>query len=138
MNETERKEAVEDIRRLIRNINEAWTQGRPEQLSEFFHEDMVIAGPNFQDAGRGREACVASFQNFVGFARILGFEESEFRFEIWGDTALASYRFTIDYSVEGEALSDTGYDVYLFVQEEGRWRAVWRTLLPLQTEPESS
>ncbi len=32
----------EELRLLLSKINEAWLKGRPEELNEYFHSDMVI------------------------------------------------------------------------------------------------
>jgi len=126
----------EEIRLLLGKINAAWTGGNPEELAEYFHDDMVISGPGFREAGRGREACVASYRSFTASSRILTFEETDHKIEVWGGVALVSYRYSIDYEFDGEAHRDAGYDVFLFKREGGRWLAVWRALLPAHAEPE--
>lgn len=45
--------AREEVRKLLRNISDAWTKGRPEELEEYFREEMVISGPGFKGRGRG-------------------------------------------------------------------------------------
>ena len=71
-----------------------------------------------------------SYREFAEHAKVRKFIESDFVIDIWGDVALASYNFEIDYEMRGEELSDSGRDLFLFLREGGRWRALWRTVLP--------
>lgn len=121
----------EEIRQLLKNINDAWVKGHPEELGEYFHEDMVIVGPGFRGGGRGKRACVESYKDFTSHATIREFKESDHAIDIWSDTAVASYQFEIDYEMNSEEHRDSGYDLFVFVRERGNWRAVWRTIIPL-------
>ena len=92
---------------------------------------MVISGPDLRVVGRGRKACVESYSRFSASSRILDFKEADHRIEVWGDAALVSYRFVIEYEFGGRVNSDTGIDVFLFTREDGRWQAAWRIVLPV-------
>jgi hypothetical protein len=37
----------EEIGQLIKEINQAWLEGRPEDLEKYFHQDVVFVFPNF-------------------------------------------------------------------------------------------
>ena len=118
------------VRETLTRMNQAWTQGHPEDLEKYFHEDMVIAAPGFRGGGRGRATCVASYTGFASRATIKSFEESEHAIDVWGDTAVAIYRFDLEYEMEGKERSENGYDVYVFTHQDGKWLAVWRTIIP--------
>jgi len=120
----------EEIRRILKKINDAWVKGPSEDLAEYFHEDMVIAGPGLEESGKGRPACTASYEEFTRVAAIKDFEESELNIHIWNDTAVAHYKFTIAYEMEGRDHLDSGCDLFVFNKSEGKWIAVWRTILP--------
>ena len=45
----------EEIQQLLKNINAAWVKGCPEDLEEYFHEDMVIFDPGFGRRGIGKK-----------------------------------------------------------------------------------
>ena len=128
---TELERDREEIARIIRSINEAWTSGRPEELDRYFHEDMVIAQPGLGIRGEGRKACVDSYSEFARMAAINGLRESDHIVLVWGDTAVASYRFEIEYEVEGRIRRDAGFDLFVFARKDGAWLAVWRTILPV-------
>ncbi|UCC39332.1 MAG: nuclear transport factor 2 family protein [Candidatus Aminicenantes bacterium] len=125
------QKAREEIRELLSNISKAWTKGHPEELEGFFHEEMVITGPGFKGGGRGKSECVKSYKDFITHATIREVKESEHMIDVWGSTAVASYRFEIDYEVGGERHNDAGHDLFVFAREGGKWLAVWRTIIPL-------
>jgi ketosteroid isomerase-like protein len=121
----------EEIRRILKNITAAWAGGHPGKLQEYFHDDMVIAQPGLGVRGRGKRACVDSYRQFIGQATIRGIKECDHHIDAWGDTAVASYRFEIDYRMGGQEHHDSGVDLFVFIRQEGTWLAVWRTILPL-------
>ena len=121
----------EEIRHVLRNINHAWTEGPVDDLRKYFHEDMIIAQPGFGIRGEGKNACVDSYREFAGMASIDGLRESEHVILVWGDTAVASYRFDIEYELDGQAHQDAGYDLFVFTRQDGTWLAAWRTILPV-------
>lgn len=122
--------AREEIRKLLGNISNAWIKGRPEELEEYFHEEMVIAGPGFKGGGRGKSECIKSYKDFITHAAIQNVKESDLMIDVWGDTAVASYRFEMDYEIGGERHHDAGHDLFVFTRERGKWLAVWRTIIP--------
>jgi hypothetical protein len=125
----------EKITRILKDINKAWTEGNPDDLNEFFHEDMVIAQPGYERMAAGKIPCVESYKIFASSAKVLSFKESEPLIDIWGDTAAASYIFDLDYETKGKSYSDTGIDMFIFIRTEGKWKAVWRTIIPLPCSP---
>ena len=123
-----------EIRQLLKSINRAWTEGQTEILNEVFHEDMLIVSPDFQVLGKGREACVKSYKDFIRQATLREFTESEATIEVWEHTAVASYRFDMAWEMDGQSFKEAGRDVFVFTLESGQWQAVWRTILPLPEE----
>lgn len=118
-----------EVEGFIRKINEAWVEGRPGDLRDYFHEDMVIFGPGFGIRGEGREACVKSYENFVSQATVGEFVQTDLVMDIWGNTAVATYRFEVSYKINGRRHGDSGRDLFVLVREDGRWWAVWRTMI---------
>jgi Domain of unknown function (DUF4440) len=125
----------EEVREILGRINEAWLKGRPEDLtgalSDCFSEDVVFAaGPAFQVVARGREACVAGYADFMRAAMIDHCQLSEPSIEVSNGTAVASYAWEMVYSMKGEEHRESGQDLFVFARTGGKWRAVWRALLP--------
>jgi ketosteroid isomerase-like protein len=122
----------EQIRGILSDINRAWLDGNTDVLERHFHDDMVIAQPGFGIMGEGRDACVDSYKDFADSASVSDLKESEHIVLVWGDTAVASYKFEIEFEMDGKARREAGYDLFVFARQAGRWLAVWRTVLPVQ------
>ena len=126
----------EEIRLLLNKINDAWLAGPPDGipgvLNECFSADMVIRGPGFQAMGRGKEACVKSYVDFVRQAKVRSCTLSEPEIDHFGDTAIAAYSWEMTYELDGHEYHDSGHDLFVLARVEGRWLAVWRAMLPAQ------
>jgi ketosteroid isomerase-like protein len=125
----------EEIVQILKTINAAWTTGNTADLGKYFHEDMVIAQPGLGIHGEGKGACVDSYMEFAGMASIEKLEETQHVVLVWGDTAVASYKFDIEYELDGHSHQDAGYDLFVFNRTKGTWLAVWRTILPVPETP---
>jgi uncharacterized protein (TIGR02246 family) len=117
---------TEQIRTLVEDINKAWRLGRVDQLHEFFHPDMVIVGPGYQEACRGRFACVESYREFAANARVHEYTESDFKIGVWDETAVCTYAWIMTYERGGKQSRETGTDQFVFSRRSGRWVALWR------------
>ena len=122
---TDRQEILE----LIEQLNDAWVKGSPEQLSSFFREDIAMVHPDFIHRTEGREACIASYVDFCSQAKVNDFKLGETSIDVIGHTAIATYSYEISYEMGGELFKDTGRDLFVFIREDGRWQAVWRTMI---------
>lgn len=120
----------DEIRGLIGKINQAWLKGNLEELREYFHDDMVIKGPQFKSMGTGgKEACIKSFEGFLRAAKIHDFKESDVQVDLFGSTAIATFAWEIAYEMNGQNYHETGHDVFVFVGGTGKWQAAWRAVL---------
>jgi uncharacterized protein (TIGR02246 family) len=128
MTSAEHSKDREAVRSLIQRINDAWRQGRLEELADYFHPDIVLVFPGFSGRGEGRAACVQSYVDFLGSATVHEYTESDHHIDVWGDTAVASYRFVMAWEMGGKHYREAGHDLFVFSRDQGQWRAVWRTL----------
>ncbi|HKI98117.1 MAG TPA: nuclear transport factor 2 family protein [bacterium] len=118
----------------LQRLNAAWLHGELDNLSELLHERMVIVPPGFQQRIEGAVACAEGYQEFARLATVESYEESDATVEVFGATAIVSYLYQLTYTMEGASYQDSGHDLYVFVHEDGRWQAVWRTLVPLLSD----
>jgi len=125
---------ADDIWQLVQRMNDTWAKGNPDELASFFREDIVIVNPDFTQRTHGREACVASYKDFCKQAAILDLKISNPGIDTFADTAIATYSYEITYEMGGERFNDTGRDIFVFVREDGRWQAAWRTMIIAQPE----
>ena len=133
----------ETILLLLAEINQIWLTHSPEEfpalMGGLFDERMVIRGPGFQTMGTGREACIGSYMDFVRQAKVSAWSLSDPEVDLFGDTAIATYKWEITYDRNGAEHHETGHDLFLFQRSENRWRAVWRAMQPNAVrDPDSS
>ena len=121
--------AAHEIRDLIDNINRIWLQGDPEDLRRYFHPDVVIQPPGDTPRVYGIDACIASYIEFRSEARIQRFTPGDAEIDVFGDTAVATYRYEIVYELRQEKFDELAGELLVLLRSEDGWRIVWRTLL---------
>ena len=124
----------EEVSRTLRGINQAWLEGKPLDLEPLFDPNVVML---LQGGTRvkGGNLLVQSFVDMCENARIHCFEESDRQVDVFGQTAVASFAFTMVYERGGEKYRSTGRDLWVFCHGDEGWTAVFRTMLDLAEEP---
>ena len=113
-----------EIWATVRAMNDAWTKGNPDDLSQFFHRDMVAITATDRNRLDGSAACVAGWTGFARMARIHRWQEVEPIIRIYGDSAVVAYYFDMSFDMGGQTTNLGGRDMFFFVRENGRWWAV--------------
>jgi hypothetical protein len=126
--------ADEEVSRTLSGINEAWLEGKPLDLETLFDPNVVMLLPGGTRV-KGRTLLVQSFVDMCENARVHGFEESDRQVDVFGETAVASFAFTMVYEREGEKYRSTGRDLWVFSLGRDGWKAVFRTMLDVAEEP---
>ena len=126
----------QQVWQVIRAINDAWLKGHAEDLIDYFHDDMVIVTPDGKEQGKGKVACVQSYKGFSSMAITKEFKEKDPSIQVYGNTAIAGYTFEMTYEMNGKSFDDVGRDIFVLIREEGKWLAVWRTIITLSPEKE--
>jgi hypothetical protein len=128
----------EDVRGAIEQINAAWRENRPRDMTALLHPDIVMAFPAFSGTLAGREALLAGFDEFCSNARVLDYREANLQVNVVGDTAVTTFTFAMVYERAGHREHSTGRDFWIFARQDGRWIAVWRTMMDLaeQRQPD--
>jgi ketosteroid isomerase-like protein len=119
---------LDDVRQILERINGAWRSGQAEQLGDYFHADMVIVGPGYKELGHGREACVASYRDFLQSSVVRAYRESNLVIREWGATAVATYEWEMDFEHGGRLHREAGTDLFVFERQGEKWLAVWRAV----------
>jgi uncharacterized protein (TIGR02246 family) len=120
---------ADDVRAVLQQISEAWQARRYEDLSQLFAPDMVFSLPGQAVRLEGRDAIVASYQQFMDRITLTSYREDQHSVDVWGGTAVASFRWDMAWLAGDVPNHDTGCDVFAFSHTDGRWLAVWRTML---------
>jgi ketosteroid isomerase-like protein len=131
---TDKNKAKEEIRTLLQKISEAWFKGDPDDLMQYFHEDLVIMSPDLQRMGEGKTACIQSYKDFIAQAVIHEYKEYDYTIDVWGDTAVSTYAFDMTYEIKGQMTRETGHDIFVYNREGKKWLVVWRMVIPAPSE----
>jgi hypothetical protein len=116
----------------MRRINQAWLDGRVEDLAQWVHPEIVMVFPGFSGRIQGRDQFLAGFHDFSRNATIHEFHEHDHHVDVAGATAVVTFRYEMVYERSAQRYRATGRDLWVFQSRDGEWRAVWRTMLDLQ------
>ena len=114
----------QEIWATLRALNDAWTQGNPERLAEYFHPDMIAITPVDRLRRDGAAACIAGWQGFAESTRIHSWREIDPLIRVFGDSAVVSYYYKIRFEMGGQLIDQGGRDLFFFVRENSRWWAI--------------
>jgi ketosteroid isomerase-like protein len=120
---------VAEIQELVRKINDAWLNGTVAQLHGYFHDDMVIRGPQFQELCRGKAACVKSYEEFLAQAKVKDYKDTAPSIDVFGVSAVATFQWEMTYELSGQEYCEPGSDTLVLTKESGRWLVLWRLVL---------
>lgn len=118
----------------VRAINEAWRQDQWKALEDALHPDVVFLPPALRQRVQGREACIRTYQDFVQQARVASFDERAPTVDVYGETGVVSYRFSINYQREEKSYLGAGGEIFVFVREGDRWLACFRAMVQSSEE----
>jgi len=114
----------QEVWATVRAMNDAWTKGNPDELSKFFHRDMVAVTPAERLRLDGGAACVAGWTSFCKAARIHRWEEINPVIHVYGNSAVVAYYFDMSFDIGGNTINMGGRDMFFFVKEGEKWWAV--------------
>jgi uncharacterized protein (TIGR02246 family) len=120
----------------LRAISAAWQERRYNELAQLFADEIVFALPGFTGRLEGAPAVVASYREFMERATLTEYREDAPQIDVWGDTAVATYRWEMAWLAGGVPNREAGHDAFVLRRGgDGQWRAVWRTMT---FEPQSN
>ncbi|MDR1968949.1 MAG: nuclear transport factor 2 family protein [Burkholderiaceae bacterium] len=114
----------QEIWATVRAMNDAWTKGNPDDLSKFFHRDMVAITATDRHRLNGAAACVAGWKGFCNAARIRHWTEVDPVIHVYGNSAVVAYDFDMSFDMGGKTVNMGGRDMFFFVKEGTKWWAV--------------
>ena len=116
--------AKNEVWATLRSLNDCWTKGNATTLTDFFHKDMVAITPTDRERREGRDACVAGWVGFAKMTKINRWAETDPQIQLYGNTAVVTYYFDMEFDMGGQAIKMSGRDMFVFVKENDRWLAV--------------
>ena len=114
----------QEIWTTVRDINDAWTKGNPDDLAHFFHPQMMAITPVDRLRRDGAEQCIAGWKSFAEAAKIHNWQETDPLIRVYGDAAVVTYFYEISFEMGGQSFEEGGRDLFFFIRENGRWWAV--------------
>ncbi len=115
------------IRQRIEAANAAWFDGRPREVASLFAADAVFVAPDLETVVSGRDAIVQSYVDYVEHVPTHAFDVHATNIQVVGETAVATYTFTVRYTLEGTPHIEDGVETMVFANRDGDWRCIWRT-----------
>lgn len=119
------------VAHAVREVNQAWIKGEFDVLNALVDPEIVLVTPGFGERVRGSDAYVSGHRDFVENAVIHDFAEHDIDVDVVGDSAVATYRYELDYERSGTRYNSSGRDLYVFRSVAGKWVAAWRTILEI-------
>jgi hypothetical protein len=114
----------QEIWATVRAMNDSWTKGNPDDLSRFFHRDMVAITATDRHRLEGGAACVAGWKGFCRAVCIHRWEEIDPVIHVYGNSAVVAYYFDMSFDMGGNTINTRGRDMFFFVKEGEKWWAV--------------
>ena len=121
--------AARGVAEAMRAINQAWLQGRVDDMAPALHPEIVMVFPGFSGQIRGREPFLAGFRDFVQSATIHEFNDHDQQIDIVGDTGVIVVPYEMLYTRSGERYRAIGRDLWIFQKQGAAWIAVWRAMI---------
>ncbi len=119
-----------EIRGVLSRLSAAWREERFDELEDILHQSVVFVRPGFDGRVEGRTGCVNTYREFMSSAKVVDYSESDPAVDVWGGTAVATYRFEMAWEMNGKSHREAGRDLFVFVREDSRWQVVWRSSAP--------
>jgi ketosteroid isomerase-like protein len=117
---------VKDLQDFVRRLDAAWLNRRFEELEHYFHPDVVVVAPDLTTRVAGREACIASYRDFMTTARVHSFDSRPAQVDLASSTAVAVTPYEIDYELSTGRWRGTGKEVLVLERDGNDWLVVWR------------
>jgi len=120
---------MDQVRKTLDAINQAWREGRFDALAELLDEHIVMKGPGLKELVRGRQAAIQSYVQFMAQSNVVEYAESNHAIDVWGTIAAATYDWAMTYEQKGRTKTEKGQDMFVFRRSGLGWVAVLRVIL---------
>lgn len=131
----EHNEAISSVLQTLFTLNRLWINGNTNELTVYFHKRMIGVIPNRAGHINGKTACMEARQALLNHIDVLTWAEIAPTVELFNDTAVVSYRFSMTYT---DSVADTdadtsepahsgrtytldGYELMTFVRDGDKW-----------------
>jgi ketosteroid isomerase-like protein len=116
---------------VIRSLSQAWRERQFDRLEPLFADAIVFQDSKGHRLLEGKAACIQSYREFMGIAKVLAYDEEESDLLRFAGFVMANYGWRIDYEMNGGKFHDEGRDWLALAKKDGAWRIHWRLSLTL-------
>lgn len=117
----------EEVWQTIQTLNRLWTvDEKAEELKNYFHRDMVAITCTDRERIEGGDACVKGWKAFAEAAKIHYWKEISPKIQLYGNGkfAVVTYYWDMSYEMNGQSVKADGRDMFVLVNENGKWWVV--------------
>ncbi len=129
-------DARDEIVEVLHRIDDAWLESRADDMADDLDEGVAFVEEGFRSRVEGRDRAIRYDRDFLSSATILEFSESDLLVNVWGDTAVATFRYELAWEADGKRRQARGHDLFVFRRTGAKWLAVLR--LDSEDTPASS
>ncbi len=121
-----------NIEQFIRDLNQAWLDGRYDDLYDYYDPAVVMLPPGSDTPVVGIGPLVESYRQFGSSATLHKFDITEITLYSWNNLTMCHLKFEVDYEIESGRFREEGLDIYAINSSGIKPKVVWRTQLALQ------
>ncbi len=115
------------IERFVRELNDTWQQGKLDELTRFYHPDVVLLPPDAGEPIQGRSAVIDTYHDFASAATLHEFVISSLEVFDFATTAVVHMGFVVEFSLQEQRLREAGLEVYVLNIADAEPEIVWRS-----------
>jgi len=118
---------AQEIETNLREMNHCWTETWNEPgFRKFIHPQAVAIAPATPGRLEGQDAYVAGWKSFAEAATIHSWKETDHKIQFFaeGRCCVATYFFTIEFTMSGVRQTMKGRDMFFLVREGKKWLVV--------------
>lgn len=116
--------AAQEVWETLRELNQCWTRGSPDDLRFYFHPRMIGVSQTERERLDNASACIAGWRGFAKMAKIVDWREIDPNVQVYDNAAVVAYYFDMHFELGEQTLQSTGRALGFFVKEDGRWLMV--------------
>ena len=115
------------VERFVRELNNTWQQGKLDELTRFYHPDVVLLPPDAGEPIQGRSAVIDTYHDFASTATLHEFVISSLEVFDFATTAVVHMGFVVEFSLQEQRLREAGLEVYVLNIDDAEPEIVWRS-----------
>ena len=131
MTETNTKQIKNQLWQIVETMNQIIKDKKAfDRLSPFFHNSVIMPLPGINRRAEGKTTCLRYYEDACSQMVLHKLNSSDEQIDIWGNTAVVTYRYDCVWGYQGKTFTDDGYEISVFIKEGNDWQIIWRTLIP--------